>query len=192
MMNQSQNIHLSDGILSKYVTPEQKQEIIKEILEDRVPLSDVARKWGFSPDSVQSWVTDHQILDVGSWLDQVIAPSNRARGWYDALPQDQKLSMLKDGINRNISTKELKTKYSIPYNNTANRIHHWIQMKFANPQYEAYNSSQDSTPNTLKIRIRNLNFLGHLFMVSISDENSQWYDSISEEQKHSMVKQVID
>ena len=38
------------------LTSDQRQQIVKECVEDRISPSDLAKKWGCSPDSIRTWV----------------------------------------------------------------------------------------------------------------------------------------
>ena len=50
------SISSNNGLTTKNLTPEQRQQIINECVEDMISPTDLARKWNCNADTIRTWV----------------------------------------------------------------------------------------------------------------------------------------
>ena len=50
------SINSNSGLTTKNLTPEQRQQIINECVEDMISPTDLARKWNCNADTIRTWV----------------------------------------------------------------------------------------------------------------------------------------
>jgi len=102
--------------------------------------------------------------------------------WYDNISDEQKQSMVRLVIDENISKEGFAAEFSIPTRALAIRIYHWIRKMFGS------GFSDDQRKGT----IRNIKFLDKDLEIAFTDSNQQWYDSVPEEVRFSMVGYVVE
>ena len=187
-------------------TSELRQQIVKECVEDKISPSDLAKKWGCSPDSIRIWVRwSGQNLPESykkpskpeSFFRTTVRDQNPLV-MYDALTIapwqrgnitfEQRQQIVKECVEDRISPSDLARKWGC----NLDRIRTWVK-----------NSGQKLPESYLKPSKPQSTVLDQMYdaesmmsmmneVTSLSDPNKTCDETVSEDQKQSMVKQFLE
>lgn len=98
-----------------------KMKVIREHLEERIPIAQLARKYKIpSHHTVRNWINKYtKGENIGSYTPKPEVYTMKGK----KTTQEEKIQMVKDYLNNGLSYKEAAEKYQVSYNN----IYSWVQ-----------------------------------------------------------------